>query len=513
MKKLVVCVFILMASSFLYADGCKFPARGVKVMPEIPVQQAIVKYKDGVETMSIYSSYKGEGDSFAWIVPVPNEPISFKESSQGLIETVELNTRPTIFYYNLMSLSYVISLVFCEILFILYFLISKRYRSLFSLVVGTIFVVFISSFVFMPSLGTIKGVLGGDDGIVKKEVVAGNYDVVVLKPAGISELNSWLFKNGFEGVPAVGVDIVENYIKSGWYFTAAKLRQGDFGEMVRTHPIEISFNADKCVYPVQLTSLSGVELYLELYVISDGRAFSDERLVEEFRMKYKSVDEDSGVLRFSNLYNSSRDYIQHPKARDLLYEGCIVTRFAGMLSVEGMQASDIELGFETFDKVFIKTYFSTRSAVEAGVDVALVVVLSLLVLICLINRGKLRVMDLRGRVVLLFKKCLPMVLLVGMVAGGLTYIKIDKVNSVRAPSVAFLFKDFVFDKHFDLIVKVIESGDGVDSLSELKNPYFLRSIREGDSPGDYEFIEDGDSRLIRVYNSHGGVSEHVLKSY
>ena len=52
-----------------WGDGCKFAAAGVKELPDIPFQRAVVAHRDGVERLVIESSLDGEGKGFAWVIP------------------------------------------------------------------------------------------------------------------------------------------------------------------------------------------------------------------------------------------------------------------------------------------------------------------------------------------------------------------------------------------------------------------------------------------------------------
>ena len=68
-----VLIFIFFICRFSYADGVYMPEVRKKI-PDIPVQRAVVKYLNGVETLIVESTFDGEGNNFGWIIPLPNIP-------------------------------------------------------------------------------------------------------------------------------------------------------------------------------------------------------------------------------------------------------------------------------------------------------------------------------------------------------------------------------------------------------------------------------------------------------
>ncbi len=65
-------------------------------MPSIPVQRAILTYRDRTERLIIESSLDAEGQQFGWIVPVPAKPTALERASPGLLKTLSLNIQPEI---------------------------------------------------------------------------------------------------------------------------------------------------------------------------------------------------------------------------------------------------------------------------------------------------------------------------------------------------------------------------------------------------------------------------------
>jgi hypothetical protein len=76
------------------ADGRVIPQRAF-ALPQIPDQQALLHYSNGVETLVIETSFVGQGTNFAWIVPLPAvariEPVS-----AGVFPTLQTIFQPEV---------------------------------------------------------------------------------------------------------------------------------------------------------------------------------------------------------------------------------------------------------------------------------------------------------------------------------------------------------------------------------------------------------------------------------
>jgi hypothetical protein len=84
---MVMPVLLLAFCSICSADGKFIPEIGVKP-PDMPIQRALVKYRDGIETLVIEATFEGEGKNFGWIIPVPSIPQKFERVSPGFLNTL-----------------------------------------------------------------------------------------------------------------------------------------------------------------------------------------------------------------------------------------------------------------------------------------------------------------------------------------------------------------------------------------------------------------------------------------
>ena len=78
------------------ADGIMIPQVVVPDLPDMPSQRAIIKYRDGVETLIVESAFKGAGKEMAWILPLPSKPTEIAKAGTGLFTMLEMNLLPTL---------------------------------------------------------------------------------------------------------------------------------------------------------------------------------------------------------------------------------------------------------------------------------------------------------------------------------------------------------------------------------------------------------------------------------
>ena len=79
-------LFVLLFPVNSFADGKVIP-QTVFAVPDIPNQQALIHYANGLETLVIETSFVGKGSNFAWVVPLPAvakiAPVSLSTSTMA----------------------------------------------------------------------------------------------------------------------------------------------------------------------------------------------------------------------------------------------------------------------------------------------------------------------------------------------------------------------------------------------------------------------------------------------
>jgi hypothetical protein len=171
------------------------PEIGVKP-PDMPIHRALVKYRDGIETLVIEAAFEGEGKNFGWIIPVPSIPQKFERVSPGFLNTLsfllnyEIKHRPRALKLKIYLVVFLALPCFTFIL--------KGWRSgLVALVLGFIGIIAIPQFAPYGASST-----NSSPGIklVGKEAI-GNYEIFIIEAKGSGDLNTWLSANGFEKFP------------------------------------------------------------------------------------------------------------------------------------------------------------------------------------------------------------------------------------------------------------------------------------------------------------------------
>ena len=78
------------------ADGKVYSSVAYKASPQIPSQSALIRFKEGVETLVVQSTFDGPGQGFAWLLPVPSLPTELDSVSPGFLKTLDTVIGPTL---------------------------------------------------------------------------------------------------------------------------------------------------------------------------------------------------------------------------------------------------------------------------------------------------------------------------------------------------------------------------------------------------------------------------------
>jgi hypothetical protein len=220
-----IVLVIAFAPRAAHADGGVFPY-GRDADVSMPDQKAIIVYDEerGREDLILSVGLMGGSTEAAWVVPVPSLP--------------EVNTASAEWFERLSELTQP------EIL--------TRTR-----------------------LTTFPGGPTAEFGQGRVEVLSreqvGVYDVAVLSASESTALLDWLDDQGFE-FPSRGERILDAYVAEGWIFVATRVAPGETAELEGdVHPLCLSFETAKPVYPMRLTSLMADYMDVLIYLLSDHR--------------------------------------------------------------------------------------------------------------------------------------------------------------------------------------------------------------------------------------------------
>ena len=230
MKKLILTILLtgllLIPSTTALADGGFFNDIGQDIYQ--PSQKAVIFFADGREDLILSVRYEGNADEFAWVIPVPARP------------SVEV-ADPEIFW-ELADLTRV------------------------HVVSG--------SKGLSPGMVSLEG--PGVD--VLEEKIVGPYDVAILSAGDPAALVDWLNSNGYS-FPEASEEIIEEYIRKGWYFVASRINIGEEASGLAKGTIEpliLSFESNRIVYPLRITSVSSDFCEVLLYVFTKQAVVPEE---------------------------------------------------------------------------------------------------------------------------------------------------------------------------------------------------------------------------------------------
>ena len=230
MKKLILTILLtwllLIPSTTALADGGFFNDIGQDIYQ--PSQKAVIFFADGREDLILSVRYEGNADEFAWVIPVPARP------------SVEV-ADPELFW-ELADLTRV------------------------HVVSG--------SKGLSPGMVSLEG--PGVD--VLEEKTVGPYDVAILSAGDPAALVDWLNSNGYS-FPEASEEIIEEYIRKGWYFVASRINIGEEASGLAKGTIEpliLSFESNRIVYPLRITSVSSDFCEVLLYVFTKQAVVPEE---------------------------------------------------------------------------------------------------------------------------------------------------------------------------------------------------------------------------------------------
>jgi hypothetical protein len=408
---ILLVLWVVIDARQVLADGMVVPQVFYPKV-EIPNQQALIHFANGVERLVIETSFLGEGTNFAWVVPLPSaadvKPVSedfFSGLQQAFQPRLVHRVHPyyvgVLFFCGLIFLgwrslrdeaSWVADLPLCLVLgagmglmernivagliaagLALATRLSSRTPATLALLllIGT---VFDAGLMFIPSpvhLGLIQTLGGNDsatetDGILGVTVVsvqrAGVFDATTIRGSNPSAVLQWLEKNGYQ-TPASAQPAIRYYLEHGWVFVASKVRCASAASKhAALHPLLFTFATRSPVYPTRLTAVDNGACAIDLYVFGNRRAkarhFHAARCDRMINSPQPHPKRPQSGLRFSD-----------PEFLALVGDSTVATKLSGRLGPQQM-ASDVDIHSTVFWRTGA-TVFSYSGALTIALNVAL----------------------------------------------------------------------------------------------------------------------------------------------
>src|ERR1017187_10196405 len=95
MRQTLLFLLLLFLPVTALADGMVVPTVAYPAKITIPDQRALICFTNGTERLVIEPPFRGPGTSFAWVVPLPSQPV-IEEATTGLFPTLQYLFQPEI---------------------------------------------------------------------------------------------------------------------------------------------------------------------------------------------------------------------------------------------------------------------------------------------------------------------------------------------------------------------------------------------------------------------------------
>ena len=480
------------------ADGGYFPEKAFEKRPNIPVQRAVVRYKDGRETLIVESAVESDSPGLGWVIPLPAVPDKMEKADPGLLESLSMVLGAEVVHDLWPHIKVAGFLLFVLLLTLVQ---AASGRGVID-VLAVILILVLLAGLLLPALVGGRGSMTREAPGVRVALAqrVGSYEAKVLEAESASALDEWLAANGFASLGEADLPVVEDYVGKGWCFFTAKLAR-EKGGMALPHPISLEFKADQAVYPMRLTGLAGGRLHLELTVVAEKEAAGPgmpRMLADTFRP-------GSGVWR--GVDTDAR--IGHPGLDTILWDGCVVTRFAGELEPDEMSEDII---FSWRDPTpYRKRVFSRRGAFHTGVVVSFWLSAAAILVIIIVRWRHMR----RGMRDMKALRIVGLSLLGALLVGLCVFLVIPKrqVQTMRRMGAYVTGSQFMHMLHkgnesgsFDprssaaLRAYIREALGSEEYRRVATNPYTGEPVREETSPGNYEIREELGRLRVFVYD-------------
>jgi hypothetical protein len=418
--------FLSLVPADAVADGVYIPPDAYPAMPKIPVQRAMIVYRDGMETLVVESTMDTEALDVGWILPLPAEPTKLDVADGGMLTSLAFCLRPAITHdlhdfwvYAILVLGFLVPIM-------LFAICSKEGVSVFTVVCWFLIYILLLG-VLVPA-----GMHAGGEGpatatvLVRSTQRVGDYNVSVLRAGDAQALSQWLADNGLRALDENASAVVGDYIARGWCFAVARLAREKGGEAT-PHPMAETFPAERPVYPMKLTSLADSITRVELYIVADRRAAAKGfhcALADRFAPDSRGYPEDLSPAKWGK---NTGVGVGNPDILEQMWDGCVLTRLQAGLVPEAMDR-DVAIELTEF-RPHRDHYFSPRGRSQLAVAILLwgaVPIVLVAAVVCYKRRRPSR----RGARVLI------VVVGVTLVAAGAAYLSAPVI--AVGPSVEFM---------------------------------------------------------------------------
>jgi hypothetical protein len=514
-------IVVGLTASVALGDGCYIPERAVRKIPEISAQRAVISWKDNRETLVISSALDSESQKLGWLIPLPAVPNSIEKQSPGALKTLNYCIQPKI-THDLDALRPATFLAVILGNLILGTFLFKR-ESLVNLLILLLIGFLLYSLLLSAGGGNAGATAKTSNLSVEKTVSVGSYEISILRATKLADLNSWLDENGFASLPPTADIIISEYISKGWVFGAIKLTRGASGANT-PHPIKMEFASKDAVYPLKLTAIAGGSPEFEIYVIADERARCD-KLSEEFCDRFEMTANDGWddyETKTVYLGEKSKLSIGHPALQQLMWNDCVLTKFAGTIAANDM-ANDMLFTWSPY-RPYRQHFYTSKGAWDSAI-IFFVGIAGLWLFVSMLFFRQ-RIIQPKGLRWYLGKVIFPVFLLIAIVDDAV-FLNVPRLAASevtvsrglrRFPGELQSNIEFLLQEH-QVILEGSEQEITDSIMNHLHGPAENKKampnriaggeLKVEDSPGNFTVEKQSDKVVIRVYDLDGSVSRIV----
>ncbi len=513
MKKLLLLFFMLNISCL--ADG--FYKTANATLPSITGQRAIIKHKDGVQTMVIESALDSEAQELGWIVPLPSVPTEVKKVEPTVFRQFNREVSPDVDVLNPFGI-FVIPLL--STLFLLFLAYKTKentffYRVMFLLLTFAVFT--ITAAIVVPALSANRGFSTTTSGVtIIVATEAGNYDIRVLQATNGEALSKWCQQAGLAKMNKSELKIINDYIAKKWCFVCTRLKRKESGSST-PHPLSFTFPSSKIIYPMALTALAETTAYLDFFVISDqtvthpqlktfiSRRYFYKELAshEKFKAYYPNKREEIAGLSFDRRHVGLRSF----NAEGLFWDGMVVSRLGAKIAPDDMKDMVFEnRPYQLIERKPVAKDVAQGKALSGALGYSLVFVMLLMFIFLFTAESKEKS---------LLKLSLVILLISAVIIFIIRYQKIDIIDIDSSTIKTVRVRDKVVNwqevkEEFKRYAETVKPGERLfsDFIKRLKengftsDPYNFVTACEIDGEIWLEFIAHGSEAGLLQYASY-----------
>ncbi len=513
MKALVFCVvWFLIAPPGAYGDGCFIPPTALAKV-QIPDQRALIHFDGATETLVIDTSFKGEGATFAWVVPVPSVP-KVQIATTGLFPTLQTIFQPQVIHN--VPRFYWFVIIAGVFVFHLLWKLRRSGRGSVAEVLGLWALGLVFCGLLLPAGATLGvGVVPtGGVNIVERKTV-GIYDTAVLSSPDGGAVLDWLSKNGF-ATPTNFVPAIRAYANEGWFFVASKIRLDAYlTDPAKPSPLALTFKAERPVYPLRLTGIGNETCRIDLYVFGPSRADVPNFVVERCAQPLYPAKSDENWRK----QRLDEVRVRHTELRGLVERSPVATKLTARLNSQQMTA-DAYITWSPFQEKRL-AFYSKRGAAVLATNLTTPLTVAALLALFIISGSE-------GLYVQRFRKGCVITVFAAMLLWPAIYLWLPKIPVVvqRMPTL----RNMMLHREIPSALEVEASKPGTNftpdvawvrsqlgETSSLRREFLPGSQtnfftgqpwHEEDSPGNWTARQTGEGVEYVWYDLEGG--EHAV---